>query len=60
MSDRTIVIMLVMKIFFVQFFSGEELPHVQGAVAAWVQEGREELLHIQGQEGWPWYTPHPR
>ena len=42
-----------MKIFFVQFFSGEELPHVQGAVAAWVQEGREELLHFQGQEGWP-------
>ena len=28
-------------------------PHVQGAVAAWVQEGREELLHLQGQEGWP-------
>ena len=29
----------------------EELPHVQGAVAAWVQEGLEELLHVQGQEG---------
>ena len=29
----------------------EELPHVQGVVAARVQEGREELLHIQGQEG---------
>ena len=29
----------------------EELPHVQGAVAAWAQEGREELLHVQGQEG---------
>ena len=29
----------------------EELPHIQGAVAAWVQEGLEELLHIQGQEG---------
>ena len=26
----------------------EELPHVQGVVAAWVQEGLEELLHIQG------------
>ena len=29
----------------------EELPHVQGAVAAWVQEGLEELFHVQGQEG---------
>ena len=27
----------------------EELPHIQGAVAAWVQEGREELLHVQSQ-----------
>ena len=32
---------------------GEELPTVQGAVAAQVQEGQEELLHVQGQEGWP-------
>ena len=31
----------------------EEQPHVQGAVAAWVQEGREELLHVQGLEGQP-------
>ena len=30
----------------------EEQPHVQGAVAAWVQEGLEELSHIEGQEGW--------
>ena len=30
----------------------EEQTHVQVAVAAWAQEGREELLHIQGQEGW--------
>ena len=30
----------------------EEQPHVQGAVAVGAQEGREELLHIQGQEGW--------
>ena len=29
----------------------EDQPHVQGAVAAQVQEGLEELLHIQGQEG---------
>ena len=29
----------------------EEQPHVQGMEAAWVQEGWEELLHIQGQEG---------
>ena len=31
----------------------EEQPHVQGAVAVQVQEGREELLHVQGQEGRP-------
>ena len=30
----------------------EELPHFQGPVAAWVQEGLEELLHPEGQEGW--------
>ena len=29
----------------------EKQPHVQGTVAAQVQEGREELLHVQGQEG---------
>ena len=29
----------------------EEQPHVQGAVAARVQEGQQELLHVQGQEG---------
>ena len=28
----------------------EEQPHVQGAMAARAQEGREELLHIQGQD----------
>ena len=32
--------------------SREELPHVQGAVAAGAQEGLGELLHVQGQEGW--------
>ena len=31
--------------------SQEEQPHVQGAAAARVQEGREELIHVQGQEG---------
>ena len=31
--------------------SREELPHVQGAVAAQAQEGLEELFHVQGQEG---------
>ena len=31
----------------------EEQPHVQGAVAARAQEGREELLHVQGQEERP-------
>ena len=30
----------------------EEQPHVQGAVAAQVQEGLEELSHIEGQERW--------
>ena len=25
--------------------------HVQGALAAWAQEGLEELLHVQRQEG---------
>ena len=30
---------------------GEEQPHVQGVVAARVQEGLEELFHIQDQEG---------
>ena len=30
----------------------EELPHVQGAVAAQVQEGLEKLFHVQGKEGW--------
>ena len=29
----------------------EEQPHIQGAVAARAQEGLEELLHIQGQQG---------
>ena len=31
----------------------EEQPHVQGAVAVQVQEGREELFHVQCQEGRP-------
>ena len=31
----------------------EEEPHMPGAVAAWAQEGHEELLHVQGQEGRP-------
>ena len=39
----------------------EEQPHGQGAAAAWTQEDWEELLHIQGQKGWPWQdTPRPR
>ena len=29
----------------------EDQPHVQGAVAAWAQEGLEELSYIEGQEG---------
>ena len=36
----------------------EELP---GAVAAWAQEGLEELSHIEVQEGRRWGdTPRPR
>ena len=39
----------------------EEQPHPQGGAAAWVQEGWEELLHVQVQEGQLWGdTPHPR
>ena len=30
----------------------EEQPHIQGAVAAWAQEGQDKLLHVQSQEGW--------
>ena len=29
----------------------EDQLHVQGAVAAWVQEGLEDLSHVEGQEG---------
>ena len=34
-------------------FSGlrEKQPHFQGAAAVLEQEGPEELLHVQGQEG---------
>ena len=28
----------------------EELPHIQGAVAARAHESLEELYHVQGQE----------
>ena len=39
----------------------DELPQLQGAAAARAQEGREELLHIQRQEGQPCEdTIHPR
>ena len=31
----------------------EEIPHLQGEAAAQAQEGQEELLHVQGQEGRP-------
>ena len=34
----------------------EVQPLVKGAATVWAQEGREELLHVQGQEG----RPHPR
>ena len=39
----------------------EEQPHVQGAVAVQGQEGREELLQVQGRDRWLWGdTPRPR
>ena len=39
----------------------EDQPHAQGAVAAWVQEGLEELSHVEGQERRQWGdTPRPR
>ena len=45
----------------VQGRSREEQPYVQGAAPVQVQEGWEELLHMQGQEGRPWGdTPRPR
>ena len=31
--------------------SQEQLPRIQGVVAAWAQETPEELLYLQGQEG---------
>ena len=30
----------------------EDQTHIQGAMAARVQEGIEELSHVEGQEGW--------
>ena len=43
------------------FLFREEQPQVQGTVAVQVQEGQEELLHVQGQEGRQWGdTPRPR
>ena len=29
----------------------EQQPHVQGAVAAWAQEGLEELFHVKVRRG---------
>ena len=29
----------------------KESLHVQGAMAAWVQEGLEELFHVQSKDG---------
>ena len=39
-----------MAVAFSPGYAGE-CGSIQGVVAAWVQEGREELLHVQGQEG---------
>ena len=39
----------------------EEQPHIQGAVAAWAQEGLEVPSHVEGQEEqWLGNTPYPR
>ena len=40
--------------FEVRGSSQEEQPQVQGAVAVLVQEGLEELSHVEGQERWQW------
>ena len=32
--------------------SWDEQHHVQGVAAVWAQQSQEELLHVQGQEGW--------
>ena len=32
-------------------FTQTHIPHIQGPVAAWAQEGLEELSHEEGQEG---------
>ena len=32
-------------------FQLQDQPHFQGAVAAWAQEGLEELSHIEGSKG---------
>ena len=41
--------------------SQEEQTNIQGAAVAWAQEGQEELLNVQGQEGRLWGdAPHPR
>ena len=39
------------SMFKVRRGSCEERPHVQEAAATRVQEGQEEQLHVQGQEG---------
>ena len=33
-------------------YGQEDQPHVQEAMAAQVQEGLEELSHVEDQEGW--------
>ena len=39
----------------------EDQTHVQGALAAWAQEGLKELSQVEGQEGRRWGdTPRPR
>ena len=43
---------MVMFYLKLALLSQEDQPHVQGAVAAWAQEGLEELSHVEGQEGW--------
>ena len=41
--------------------SWEEQLHIQEAAVVPAQEGWEQLLQIQGQEGRPWgNTPHPK
>ena len=41
---------MVFEMYYVWGGGREDQPHVQGDVAAWAQEGLEELSHVEGQD----------